>query len=97
MPIRPFLSGQAFELLRLVSCGWGANRADTQTPGAKELSQMATTDQYREFAAECFRLASEMKTEEHRNILLVMARAWKELAEEEETKQSRSLPTGRRK
>jgi hypothetical protein len=44
--------------------------------------QMRTPDQYREFAAECYRLASEAKTEEHQKILREMARAWSEIAEE---------------
>jgi hypothetical protein len=43
---------------------------------------MRTPDQYREFAAECYRLASEAKTEEHQKILREMARAWREIAEE---------------
>jgi len=47
---------------------------------------MKTPDEYREFAAECYRLAAEARTEEHRKILEEMARAWKELAEEVETK-----------
>jgi hypothetical protein len=40
---------------------------------------MRTPDQYREFAAECYRLASEAKKEEHERILREMARAWSEL------------------
>ena len=48
--------------------------------------QMRTPDQYREFAAECFRLAAEAKTEEQQKILEEMARAWREVAEELETK-----------
>lgn len=47
---------------------------------------MRTPDQYREFAAECFRLAAEAKTEEQQKILEEMARAWREVAEEVETK-----------
>jgi hypothetical protein len=47
---------------------------------------MRTPDQYREFAAECYRLAAEAKTEEHQRILLEMARAWREVAEEVEAK-----------
>jgi uncharacterized protein len=48
---------------------------------------MRTPDQYREFAAECYRLAAEAAmTEEHRKILQEMARAWREVAEEVETK-----------
>jgi hypothetical protein len=48
--------------------------------------EMRTPDQYREFAAECYRLAAEVKTERHRKIMEEMARAWSELAEEVETK-----------
>ncbi len=47
---------------------------------------MRTPDQYREFAAECYRLAAEAKNEVHERILREMARAWSELAEEIETK-----------
>jgi BMFP domain-containing protein YqiC len=47
---------------------------------------MRTPDQYREFAAECYRLAAEAKTERHRKIMEEMARAWSEVAEEVETK-----------
>ena len=47
---------------------------------------MRTPDQYREFAAECYRLAAEAKTKERQKILEEMARAWREVAEETETK-----------
>jgi hypothetical protein len=47
---------------------------------------METPAQYREFAAECYRLASEAKTENHRKILREMARAWQKVAEEAEAK-----------
>jgi hypothetical protein len=47
---------------------------------------MRTPDEYREFAAECYRLASEAKTEKQQKILEEMARAWREVAEEVETK-----------
>ena len=40
-------------------------------------------DQYREYAVECFHLASKAKTEADRKILLELARAWKKVAEEE--------------
>jgi hypothetical protein len=50
------------------------------------LIEMRTPDQYREFAAECYRLAAEAKNEAHEKILREMARAWSELAEEVETK-----------
>jgi hypothetical protein len=47
---------------------------------------MRTPEQYRELAAECYRLAAEAKTEAHQKIMEEMARAWRELAEEAETK-----------
>jgi hypothetical protein len=47
---------------------------------------MRTPDQYREFSAECYRLAVEAKTEGHQKILQEMARAWKEVVEEAEAK-----------
>ena len=50
---------------------------------AFEFPQMETPDKYRKYAAECFRLASEAKTEADRKILLELARAWKKVAEEE--------------
>jgi hypothetical protein len=46
------------------------------------LPQMETPDQYREYAAECFRLASKSKTEADRKTLLELVRAWKKVAEE---------------
>jgi len=50
---------------------------------------METPDQYREYAAECYRLASVAKTEEHRRTLREMARAWTKVAEEaEQTEQT---------
>lgn len=50
---------------------------------------METADQYRECAAECYRLASVAKTDEHRKMLREMARAWRKVAEEaEQTEQS---------
>jgi hypothetical protein len=53
---------------------------------------MRTPDQYREFAAECFRLAAEAKTEEQQKLLREMARAWSEVAEEVETSSYFSSP-----
>ena len=47
---------------------------------------MKTPDQYREFAAECYRLAAEARTEEQEKILREIAQAWREMAEEAETK-----------
>jgi hypothetical protein len=49
------------------------------------LPRMETPAQYREFAAECYRLASVAKTEEHRKILREMTRAWAKVAEEVES------------
>jgi hypothetical protein len=54
---------------------------------------MRTPDEYREFAAECYRLAAEAKTKARQKILEEMARAWREVAEETETK-ARSSGTG---
>ena len=47
---------------------------------------MRTPEQYREFAADCYRMAAAAKTEGQRTILEEMARAWREVAEELETK-----------
>jgi hypothetical protein len=51
---------------------------------------METPDQYREYAAECYRLASVVRTEEHSKILREMARAWAKLAEEAEQTEMQS-------
>ena len=50
---------------------------------------MRTPDEYREFAAECYRLATEAKTEAHQKIMEEMARAWSEVAKEVEKKIAR--------
>ncbi len=50
---------------------------------------MRTPDQYREFAAECYRLPSEAKTEAQEKILREMVRAWSEVAEAVETGRQR--------
>jgi hypothetical protein len=50
--------------------------AGTTRPGA--------TAQYREYAAECYRLASIAKTDADREILRELARAWTKVAEEAE-------------
>jgi BMFP domain-containing protein YqiC len=47
---------------------------------------MRTPDEFREFAAECYRLAAEAKTEMYQKMMEEMARAWSEVAEEVETK-----------
>jgi BMFP domain-containing protein YqiC len=47
---------------------------------------MRTPDEYREFAAECYRLAAEAKTDAYQKMMEEMARAWSEVAEEVETK-----------
>ena len=46
---------------------------------------MRTPNQYREFAAECYRMAAEAKTEAQEKILREMALAWSEVAEAVET------------
>lgn len=43
---------------------------------------METPARYRELAAECLRLSSLVKTEEHRKIMREMAQAWQKVAEE---------------
>jgi hypothetical protein len=43
---------------------------------------MRTSDQYREFAAECYRLAAEAKTEAYQKMMEEIARAWSEVAEQ---------------
>jgi hypothetical protein len=48
--------------------------------------EMRTPDQYREFAAECYRLAAEAKTETYQKMMEEMARALSEVAEEVESK-----------
>ena len=45
---------------------------------------METPDRYREYAAECFRLASKAKTEADQKTLRQLAQAWEEVAEEAE-------------
>jgi hypothetical protein len=52
--------------------------------------QMRTPDQYRDFAAQCYRLAAEAQTEELQQIMREMARAWGEVAEELETRTAQS-------
>jgi hypothetical protein len=49
---------------------------------------MRTPDEYREFAAECYRWVAEVKTEMYQKMMEEMARAWSEVAEELETKLS---------
>jgi hypothetical protein len=74
--LRPFMFQRGKKTMR--RCGRG--RPPTRW------SQMRTPDQYRELAAECYRLAAEARTEKDCKILEEIARAWRELAEEVETK-----------
>jgi hypothetical protein len=53
---------------------------------------MRTPDEYREFAAECYRWAAEAKTEMYQKMMEEMARAWSEVAEELETKIGYPVP-----
>ena len=46
------------------------------------VSSMETLQDFREFAAECDRLAEQAETEEHRRILREMGAAWRKVAEE---------------
>ena len=48
---------------------------------------MRTPDQYREFAAQCYRLAVETKTEAYQKLMEEMARAWSEVAEQAERRE----------
>jgi len=66
------------------SCG-GSDPIKTRI--VKLLLEMRTPDEYREFAAECYRLAAEAKTERHRKIMEEMARAWSEVPEEAEKRE----------
>jgi hypothetical protein len=45
---------------------------------------METPDRYREYAAECYRLASHATAEADRKTLLELARAWEKVMEETE-------------
>ena len=47
---------------------------------------MRKSDQFREYAEECERLARQTVAEHHRKILLEMAETWKKLAEESDRK-----------
>jgi hypothetical protein len=51
--------------------------------------EMRTPDEYREFAAECYRLASEAKAEAFQKMMEKMARAWSEVADELENAKNR--------
>jgi hypothetical protein len=55
--------------------------------GAGVIVEMRTPDQYREFAAKCYRLAAEAKTEVHQKMMDEMARAWSEVAEQAEKRE----------
>ncbi len=48
---------------------------------------MRTPDQYRDFAAQCYRLAAEAKTEAYEKLMEEMARAWSEVAEQAEKRE----------
>lgn len=52
--------------------------------------RMKASLQYREFAADCYRLASKVKTEKHRKILQEIARQWEKLAQETEAAEAQS-------
>ena len=42
---------------------------------------MARADEYREYAAECVRIAQDLQNLQERTTLLLMAEKWRELAE----------------
>jgi hypothetical protein len=46
----------------------------------------SSSEQYREFAEECLRLAAEAEHEHHRKVLKEMAEVWRKLADEAEKK-----------
>jgi len=62
---------------------------DQERP-ASGFAQMESLAQYREFAAECYRLASEAETEADQKTLLELAQAWQE-------EQSAFVPLGTRR
>jgi hypothetical protein len=47
---------------------------------------MTSSNQYRDFAEECLRLAEQAKDEHQREILKEMAKVWNKLAEEVDKK-----------
>ena len=52
------------------------------------LLPMEASAQYREFAQECDRLVEETKDPRHKQVLLEMAQAWRNLADEEDGKKT---------
>ncbi len=57
------------------------HRADVWTQNPRRGWGLSTAEQYREYAAECLRLAQSAATDEDRARLLSMAQQWRELAE----------------
>ena len=49
---------------------------------------MEASAQYREFAKKCDRLVDETKEPRHKQVLQEMARVWKNLADEEDGKET---------
>jgi hypothetical protein len=45
---------------------------------------MTRADEYRQYAAECLRVAQELSSSEEKGRLLAMAQKWRELAEQAE-------------
>jgi hypothetical protein len=46
----------------------------------------SSSNQYREFAEECVRLAAQARDEHHRKVLKEMAEVWRKLADEADKK-----------
>jgi hypothetical protein len=65
----------------------GAPDRSEYRQAAGVIVEMRTPDQYREFAAQCYRLAAEAKTEVHQKMMEEMARAWSEVAEQAEKRE----------
>lgn len=56
--------------------------------GRANFPDMRKSEQFREFAKECERLARNAAAEHHRKILMEMVETWKKLAEESERKEA---------
>jgi hypothetical protein len=52
-------------------------------------ASMETSNQYRQFAAECDRMAKQADTERQRDILREMAKEWRKLAEDADRRDQR--------
>ncbi len=59
-----------------------------QDLGRANFPNMRKSEQFREFAEQCERLARQAAAERHRKILMEMADTWKRLAEDSERKEA---------